>query len=327
MRAPAGTYSGWAEAGPRMRRQYLHCCRTRGPTMMRATMKHRRPHPPGGPRRAGPQGGRAADPPRPYNASATATPDASARDLVFGAEPVHELIAAAPGAVRTLYVRADLQARFAGDIERVRAAGGHVVAAEAAGLVRMAGAESRHQGVVALIREYSYAEFEDVVAEAPDPLLLVDGVTDPRNLGALLRSADGAGVSTVVLARDRTAAVTPAAIKSSSGAWVHLKIARCGNVARAMEDLKQAGYWIAALAPEGDREIYQLDTTRRLALVVGSEGRGVREIVRRNSDFVVRIPMYGKVGSLNVSVAAAVALFEIARRRAAAQTAAAGKPE
>ena len=253
--------------------------------------------------------------------------DASARDLVFGAEPVHELIAAAPGAVRTLYVRADLQARFAGDIERVRAAGGHVVAAEAAALARMAGAESRHQGVVALIREYSYAAFEDVIAAAPDPLLLVDGVTDPRNLGALLRSAEGAGIESVVLARDRTAAVTPAAIKSSSGAWVHLKIARCGNVARAMEDLKQAGYWIAALAPAGDLEIYELDTTRPLALVVGSEGRGVREIVRKNADFVVRIPMYGKVGSLNVSVAAAVALFEIARQRAAARAAAAGKSE
>ena len=238
---------------------------------------------------------------------------------------MHELIAAAPGAVRTLYVRTDLLARFADDSERVRAAGGHVVAAEAAALARMAGGESRHQGVVAVIREYSYAAFEDVIAAAPDPLLLVDGVTDPRNLGALLRSAEGAGVGTVVLARDRTAAVTPAAIKSSAGAWVHLKIARCGNVARAMEDLKQAGYWIAALAPAGDREIYDLDTTRRLALVVGSEGRGVRDIVRKNADFVVRIPMYGKVGSLNVSVAAAVALFEIARRRAAAARAAAAR--
>ena len=271
------------------------------------------------------RGGRAheqtSEPERP--AAASAPPGAQAhgapaRDLVFGAEPVHELIAAAPDAVRTLYVRADLHTRFAGDIARVRDAGGHVVAAEAAALVRMAGAESRHQGVVAQIREYSYAPFEDVVASAPDPLLLVDGVTDPRNLGALLRSAEGAGVGAVVLARDRTAAVTPAAIKSSSGAWVHLRIARCGNVARAMEDLKQAGYWIAALAPEGDREIYDLDTSRRLALVVGSEGRGVREIVRKNADFIVRIPMYGKVGSLNVSVAAAVALFEIARRRAVA---------
>ena len=306
-------------------------------------MKYRRPNPPGGPRRARPPGGHAAGPPRPPTAATAALPpkaakrpwqrdgvlerrtpagpaasDAPARDLVFGAEPVHELIAAAPGAVRTLYVRTDLQARFGEDIERVRAAGGHVVAAEAAALARMAGGESRHQGVVALIREYSYAAFEDAIAAAPDPLLLVDGVTDPRNLGALLRSAEGAGVGTVVLARDRTAAVTPAAIKASAGAWVHLKIARCGNVARAIEDLKQAGYWIAALAPAGDCEIYDLDTTRRLALVVGSEGRGVREIVRKNADFVVRIPMHGKVGSLNVSVAAAVALFEIARRRAAA---------
>jgi 23S rRNA (guanosine2251-2'-O)-methyltransferase len=239
---------------------------------------------------------------------------------------VHELIAAAPGAVRTLYVRAGLEARFADDIARVRAAGGHVLVVEAPALARMAGAESRHQGVVALIREYNYAPFEDVVAAKPDPLLLVDGVTDPRNLGALLRSAEGAGVGAVVMARDRTAAITPAAIKSSSGAWVHLKIARCGNVARAMEDLKQAGYWIAALAPEGALEVYELDTTRRLALVVGSEGHGVREIVRKNADFVVRIPMYGKVGSLNVSVAAAVALFEIARRRAAAATAA-DKPD
>ena len=244
-------------------------------------------------------------------------PEPAARNLVFGAEPVHELIAAASGVVRTLYVRAGLESRFADDIRSVRAAGGHVVVTEPAELARMAGAESRHQGVVALINEYNYAPFEDVVEAKPDPLLLVDGVTDPRNLGALLRSAEGAGVGTVVLARDRTAMITPAAIKSSSGAWAHLKIARCGNVARAMEDLKQAGYWIAALAPQGALEIYDLDVTRRLVLVVGSEDRGVRDIVRKNADFVVRIPMYGKVGSLNVSVAAAVALFEVARRRAA----------
>jgi len=313
--------------------------------MMRATMKHRRPHPPGGPRRARPQDERAAGPPRPRKAPAPppqaaarkwarpgaglaaestpeprshvpAAPDASARDLVFGAEPVRELVTAAPGAVRTLYVRTDLHARFAAEIDRVRAAGGQTVAAEPAALARMAGAESRHQGVVALVREYSYATFEDVVATAPDPLLLVDGVTDPRNLGALLRSAEGAGVGAVVLARDRTAALTPAAIKSSAGAWVHLRIARCGNVAQALEALKSAGYWIVALAPGGDLSLYELDTTRRLAFVVGSEGKGVRQVVRKNSDFVVSIPMRGKVESLNVSVAAAVALFEVARKRA-----------
>jgi 23S rRNA (guanosine2251-2'-O)-methyltransferase len=231
---------------------------------------------------------------------------------------VHELVLAAPGAVRVLYVRGDLRERFAADIEQVRAAGGQIVPADAATLARMAGAEARHQGVVALIREYNYAPFEDVVAEKPDPLLLVDGVTDPRNLGALLRSAEGAGVRAVVLARDRTVGLTPAAIKASAGAWVHLKIARCGNVARALEDLKEAGYWVAALAPEGAVELYALDTTRRLVLVLGSEERGVRGIVKKTADFVVRIPMHGRIESLNVSVAAAVALFEVARRRAAA---------
>lgn len=244
-------------------------------------------------------------------------PLATSRDLVFGAEPVHELVAATPDAVRVLYVRDDLAGRFGSDIERVRTAGGRVESADGATLARMAGAEARHQGVVALIREYNYSAFEDVVAAKPDPLLLVDGVTDLRNLGALLRSAEGAGVRTIVLARDRTAGLTPAAIKASAGAWVHLRIARCGNVARALEDLKEAGYWVAALAPDGDTDLYALDTTRRLALVMGSEQHGIRGIVRKNADFVVRIPMRGRVGSLNVSVAAAVALFEIARHRAA----------
>jgi 23S rRNA (guanosine2251-2'-O)-methyltransferase len=195
------------------------------------------------------------------------------------------------------------------------------VSAEPAALARMAGAEGRHQGVAAIVREFNYAPFEEVLAAKPDPVLLVDGVTDPRNLGALLRSAECAGAGTVVLARDRTAALTPAAIKASAGAWVHLRIARCGNVARAIEDLKQAGYWIAALAPGGETDLYSLDVSRRLALIVGSEGKGVRDIVKKNADFVVGIPMRGKVESLNVSVAAALALFEIERRRSAVRAA------
>jgi 23S rRNA (guanosine2251-2'-O)-methyltransferase len=179
----------------------------------------------------------------------------------------------------------------------------------------MAGAQALHQGVVALIRPPQPAAVEDVLADKPDPVLLVDGVTDPRNLGALLRSAEGAGAGAVIIARDRTARLTPAAIKASAGAWVHLRIAECGNVARALDALKEAGYWVASLASDGVSTIYDLDTTRRLVIVVGSEGEGIREIVRKKSDFVVAIPMLGKVGSLNVSVAAAVALFEIARRR------------
>jgi 23S rRNA (guanosine2251-2'-O)-methyltransferase len=170
-----------------------------------------------------------------------------------------------------------------------------------------------------MMREYQYAAFEDVVAEAHDPLLVIDGVTDPRNLGAIMRSAECAGVRAIVIARDRTVGITPIVVKSSAGAWVHLRIARCGNVAQTLAALKDAGYWVVALAPAGDLSIYDLDTSRKLAFVLGSEGRGVREIVRKSSDFVAGIPMRGRIESLNVSVAAAVALFEVARRRIAAR--------
>lgn len=241
------------------------------------------------------------------------------RELVYGVEPIRELVAAAPQVVRALFVRRDEEPRFAAEIARVRERGGRIEFVDADRLAQIAGNEARHQGIAALMREYEYAAIEDVIAAQADPIVIVDGVMDPRNLGALMRSAEGAGVRALVLAKDRTVGITPAAVKSSAGAWIHLQVARCGNVARALEQLKEGGYWIAALAPGGDTSIYDLDTTRRLAIVVGSEDRGVRDIVRKNSDFVVNIPMRGKVDSLNVSVASAVALFEIARRRTAAK--------
>lgn len=242
----------------------------------------------------------------------------SGPNVVFGAEPVNELVLAAPQSIEALHVRAGDEHRFSDAAERVRAAGGRVVIAREGELERLVDRDARHQGVAAIVREYHYADLENVVRDAPDPILLVDGVTDPRNLGALLRSADGAGVAAVVLARDHTVGVTPAAVKSSAGAWVHLRIARCGNVARTLEMLKQAGYWIIALAPGGEVSVYELDTARKLVIVVGSEGEGIRPIVRKAADFVVSIPMRGKVDSLNVAVAAAVALFEIVHRREAA---------
>jgi 23S rRNA (guanosine2251-2'-O)-methyltransferase len=230
-------------------------------------------------------------------------------------EPVRELIAASAAAIRTLYVKAGAQMRFSAEIDAVRAGGGQIVSAGDEALARMAGSEGRHQGIVAAIREYPYVPLEQVLEQKADPLIVIDGVTDPRNLGAILRSAECAGVKAVVLARDRTAPITPAAVKASAGAWSHLKVARCGNVAQTLEALKALGYWTAALAPDGDVAVYDLDSTRRLALVVGSEGKGVRDLVKKTVDFVVNIPMYGRVASLNVSVAAAIALFDLARRR------------
>ena len=236
-------------------------------------------------------------------------------EIIFGVEPVRELIAASPAAIRVLYFKAGAQERFAPEIEAVRASGGQIVSSADAALARMAGSEGRHQGIVATIREYAYVPLEEVLEQKPDPLIVVDGVTDPRNLGAILRSVECAGAKAVVLARDRTAPITPAAVKASAGAWVHLKVARCGNVAQTLEALKAEGYWTVALAPDGDVPLAEVDCTRRLAVVVGAEGKGVRDLVKKTVDFVVNIPMYGRVASLNVSVAAAIALFDLARRR------------
>jgi 23S rRNA (guanosine2251-2'-O)-methyltransferase len=225
------------------------------------------------------------------------------------------LIGASASAIQTLFVKAGSYERFGGEIEAVRAAGGRVVKAEDAELARMAGSEGRHQGIVAAIREYSYVPLAELLELKPDPLLVIDGVTDPRNLGAIMRAAECTGTRALVLARDHTAGVTPAAVKASSGAWVHLKIARCGNVAQTLEALKAEGYWVAALASQGETSIYELDASRRLALVLGAEDRGVRQLVQHTADYIVSIPMYGRVASLNVATAAAVALFELARRR------------
>jgi len=237
------------------------------------------------------------------------------QDLVFGVEPIRELISAAPATVRILYLKEGSERRFVNEMAVVRQHGGRVAIASDDELMQLAGAEARHQGIIASIREYRYAAVEDVISQGADPIVVIDGVTDPRNLGAILRSAECAGVRAVVIARNRTVGITPAAIKSSAGSWIHLTIAQCGNVVQALEKLKEAGYWAAALAPGGGTSIYDLDTSRRLAIVLGSEDRGVRELVRKNADFVVNIPMAGRVASLNVSVAAAVALFEITRRR------------
>ncbi len=239
--------------------------------------------------------------------------------IVFGVEPVREMLAADPAAVQTLYLRGRDEGRFASEIAQVRRAGGRVVTVEEAELTRMAGSEARHQGLVAQVRPYRYADLEELLSARPDPLLVVDGITDPRNLGAILRSAECAGLPGLILARDRTAEVTPAAIKTSAGAWVHLRIAQCGNVAQMLERLKKMDYWVAALAPEGGVGLYELDVSRPLVIVVGAEGPGLRRLVKERADFLVRIPMLGRIASLNVSVATAIVLFEINRHRAASQ--------
>jgi len=179
-----------------------------------------------------------------------------------------------------------------------------------------------HQGVVALVRAQEALALEDLFE--PDPaakpgtarlLLALDGVEDPQNLGALLRVADGAGVDGVVLTERRSAPLSPVAVKASAGAAEHLRIARVVNLVRALEELKRQNLWIIGLDERGTADYDQFDLTGDCVLVLGREGAGLHDLVRRTCDHLLRIPMAGGVSSLNVSTAGAVVLYEAFRQR------------
>jgi 23S rRNA (guanosine2251-2'-O)-methyltransferase len=172
-----------------------------------------------------------------------------------------------------------------------------------------------HQGIAALGRPPRAWTLEDLVEARPDVVLVLDEVTDPRNVGAILRSVEAAGVGAVVLARDRAPQLVPSLVKASAGAVEWVPLVRVVNIARTLEALQDAGYWTVGLAGEAEASLYAPDAVPGLpvALVVGSEGEGMRPLVRRFCHRLLHIPMRGRTASLNVSVAAAVALFEIRR--------------
>lgn len=174
-----------------------------------------------------------------------------------------------------------------------------------------------HQGVVAEVAELAEYSVEDLVRGAGGvPLIVVlDGIEDPHNVGAILRTADAAGVDGVVVQSRHSAALGGAAAKASAGAVSHVRIAEVVNIARAIDGLKAAGVWTVGLAGDGAAAYDALDYTVPTAIVVGAEGTGLRRLVREKCDFLAAIPMRGHVQSLNVSVAAAVALYEAVRQR------------
>jgi len=181
-----------------------------------------------------------------------------------------------------------------------------------ASLDRLAGS-SAHQGVVALGAARKYAELDSV---APAELLVVlDGVEDPHNLGAIIRTAHAAGAGAVVIPERRAAGITDVVAKAAAGALEHLPVVRVTNINRTLEELKERRFWIYGLDERGDSSYDATAYNLPTALVLGGEGKGLHEQVRRHCDLLVRIPMAGKISSLNVSVAAGVVLFEWKRRR------------
>jgi 23S rRNA (guanosine2251-2'-O)-methyltransferase len=186
-------------------------------------------------------------------------------------------------------------------------------------LDRMAG-NAAHQGVVAVTSAKQYSNLDDVVGAKRGQYSLVvvlDGVEDPHNLGAILRTADAAGADGIVIPERRAASVTGTVTKASAGASEHLPIAKVTNIARTVEELKERNIWTVGLDERGPQTYDALDYNMDCALVLGAEGKGLHDLVKRKCDFLVSIPMLGKVSSLNVSVAAAVVLYEIVRQRRA----------
>jgi len=236
--------------------------------------------------------------------------------LIYGINPVLEALKA--GRVREVRVDAALRAR-ARDVRAMADARQVPVRLVSAQDLERAARGGVHQGVVAELADPPDYSVQELVAAAQGPALLVvlDGIEDPRNVGAILRTVDAAGAHGIVRQERHAARLDGAAAKASAGAAAHVKIATVVNIARALGELKEAGVWTVGLAAEAPETYDQVDFTQPTALVLGAEGQGLRRLVRESCDRLASIPMRGHVDSLNVSVAAAVVLFEAVRQRRA----------
>jgi 23S rRNA (guanosine2251-2'-O)-methyltransferase len=264
--------------------------------------------------------------------------------VIYGINPVREALAGEGLSISKIFV-ADPAGRArqghgkggkaAG--RESRALGGIIRSAEALGIplertsaaaITRATGTPKHQGVAAMVRgEFASATLDDVIervqrakeAGRQGLVLVLDSLKDPGNVGSLIRAALSAGAQGVVMPRDRACPVTPAVAKASAGAVSHIPVARVTNLVRAIEELKEHGLWTVALEADGTEDIYSVDLAGDTAIIVGSEGEGVRRLVRKASDQCAFIPMAGAVGSLNAAQAGAIAIFEARRQRLASK--------
>jgi 23S rRNA (guanosine2251-2'-O)-methyltransferase len=244
----------------------------------------------------------------------------SKRNFVYGLHAVNAVLDRSPERLLELWLaqpRDDERSRALR--ERAQNAGIAVQSVSAAGIAKLVG-DVAHQGAVAAVRPLRAWDEHDLIESlsqtAGDPLLLIlDGVTDPHNLGACLRTADAAGAHAVLIPKDRAATVDGVVRKVAAGAAEFIPVASVTNLARALDMLKERGIWVVGTDGEAPQSLYEADLKRPLGLVLGAEGAGMRRLTRERCDFLVRIPMAGQVESLNVSVAAGVALFEARRQR------------
>lgn len=233
------------------------------------------------------------------------------RELVYGRRPVREVMRAGRRQILELHA----SERALGSEPWLREESSLRVHVEREGKLNELAESRDHQGVVAFCEPYRYADAHELAAGKRPLIACLDQVTDPHNLGAVCRSADGAGATGVVVTEHKAARVTPAVCRASAGAVEHVEVAVVVNLARYLADVKRADLWVWAAAGDAETHVWSADLATGAALVFGAEGRGLRPLVRRSCDDAFSIPLAGAVESLNVSVAAGIALFEAARQR------------
>ncbi len=171
-----------------------------------------------------------------------------------------------------------------------------------------------HQGIILDVMDYQYYNFDELLNENPEFVLIIDHLEDPHNLGAIIRTSEAAGVDAIIIPQDREVQVTATVMKTSAGALSHVKICKVTNLVQSIKKLKDNGFWIVGTVMDGD-DYKTIDYSGKIGLVIGNEGSGMSRLVKESCDFNVTIPMYGKVNSLNASVAAGIMIYEVVRNR------------
>ena len=236
---------------------------------------------------------------------------------ICGVHAVHEALAAGRPVERIFILRNAHLPRLKPILDLAREHGVPIRKEDHVVLERMAGGVA-HQGVVAVVGETPYATLEKVF-ESPTPCVVVlDGVEDPHNLGAVIRTSEASGVSGVILPERHSAPLSAVVAKASAGALAYVPVIRVRNISATLQELKEGGLWIVGVDEEGDKLWTDFDYTGPVALVFGGEHRGVRRLVREHCDVVVRLPMLGKISALNASVTAGIVLYEVVRQRSLA---------
>ena len=241
-------------------------------------------------------------------------------DRITGIHAVREALEAGRAFDRIVIAKGRQDTRAEEIVQMARAKGIAVRFEERSQIDRLANSKD-HQGVVALVAATAIATLESILERANSSkgqmglIVLLDGVEDPHNLGAIVRTALAAGAHGVVIPERRAAGLTDTVARASAGALAHLPVAKVTNLARTMEELKEAGYWLVGLDESGEKSYTEVDYTSPTGIVLGGEGKGLHELTRKRCDFVVSLPTVGPVKSLNVSVAAGVVLFEARRQR------------